>query len=82
MTYVAAGSFGAIGVTPCNSTQVLLFVYDLLAEAAERELLTDEEPASSALVELERVFKSAEWCQPFATTFVKMVRGFRSWRLP
>ena len=54
--------------------QVLLFMYDLLAEAAEHELPTNEEPASSALIELEKVLKSAEWCERFATTFVKMVR--------
>ncbi|CAI5704551.1 hypothetical protein KXD40_001469 [Peronospora effusa] len=52
--------------------KVLLFVYDLLAETAERELLTGKEPASSALIELEGVFKSAAWCERFATTFVKM----------
>ncbi|CAI5745516.1 unnamed protein product [Peronospora destructor] len=52
--------------------KVLLFVYDLLAEVAERELLIGEEPTSSALIELERVFKSAEWCERFAATFVKM----------
>ncbi|KAL4136961.1 hypothetical protein PRIC2_000489 [Phytophthora ramorum] len=50
--------------------KVLLFVYDLLAEAAESKSNASEEPP--ALVELEKVFQSAEWCERFSTTFVKM----------
>ncbi|CAH0477769.1 unnamed protein product [Peronospora belbahrii] len=52
--------------------KVLLFVYDLLAEAAERKLLNGEQPAPSPLIKLERVFQSTDWCERFSTTFVKM----------
>ncbi|KAG1708433.1 hypothetical protein DVH05_025112 [Phytophthora capsici] len=50
--------------------KVLLFVYDLLAEAAERKTSAEELP--SALVELEKVFQSAEWCGRFSATFIEM----------
>ncbi|RAW33435.1 hypothetical protein PC110_g10227 [Phytophthora cactorum] len=52
--------------------KVLLFVYDLLAEATEIKLRGGEDPAPFALIELEKVFQSEEWCQRFSTTFVKM----------
>ncbi|KAG7390332.1 nucleotide exchange factor sil1 [Phytophthora pseudosyringae] len=52
--------------------KVLLFVYDLLAEVAEIKLQAGEEPVPSALIELEQVFQSSEWCERFSTTFVKM----------
>ncbi|KAF4042284.1 hypothetical protein GN244_ATG05654 [Phytophthora infestans] len=50
--------------------KTLLFVYDLLAEAAELKLRDGGVPV--ALVELERVFQSTEWCQRFSMLFVKM----------
>ncbi|KAE9358993.1 hypothetical protein PF008_g2423 [Phytophthora fragariae] len=52
--------------------KVLLFVYDLLAEASERNSRAGEQPTPTALIELEEVFKSAEWCERFSSTFVKM----------
>ncbi|ETL42760.1 hypothetical protein F441_06744 [Phytophthora nicotianae CJ01A1] len=52
--------------------KVLLFVYDLLAEATEIKLRGGDDPVPSALIELEKVFQSEKWCQRFSTTFVKM----------
>ncbi|KAF1789385.1 WD40 repeat, conserved site [Phytophthora cactorum] len=67
------GGFGIVAEY-LNSTNlpVLLFVYDLLAEATEIKLRGGEDPAPFALIELEKVFQSEEWCQRFSTTFVKM----------
>ncbi|KAL3668202.1 hypothetical protein V7S43_007063 [Phytophthora oleae] len=50
--------------------KVLLFVYDLLAEAAERKSSAEELP--TALVELEEAFQSSEWCERFSATFIEM----------
>lgn len=50
-------------------------MYDLLAEAAESKLRAGEQPEPNALMELEEVFQSAEWCERFSATFVKMARG-------
>ncbi|POM66581.1 Hsp70-like protein [Phytophthora palmivora] len=53
--------------------KVLLFVYDLLAEAAEGTVHAGEKPMPTALVELEQVFHSTEWCERFSKTFAPIL---------
>ncbi|OWZ18714.1 hypothetical protein PHMEG_0007143 [Phytophthora megakarya] len=53
--------------------KVLLFVYDLLAEIEDAKRGVDDHPMPPALMELEQVFQSTEWCERFSTTFAPLL---------